>query len=146
MIGRLKACAATLAADRKGSVVVEFALVLPVIMGLFLGAMQIGLQMYSYNALRAIAADTARYTIVQYQTKTALTTSQIGGKAIALAVNPPYSLQFDKFDATVTNPNSNISGTKQFNLTITYVPISLLDFLHVDAPTITVTRPIYVAS
>ena len=135
-----------LARDRDGSVVVEFALVLPVILGLFLGAMQIGLQMYSYNALRAVAADTARYTIVQYQTKTLLTTDQISDKAQALAVNTPYSLQSDKFDAQVTNPNSGIAGTKLFNLTLTYVPIGLLEFLHVQAPTITVTRPIYVAS
>ena len=133
-------------ADRTGGVLVEFAILSPVIFALLFGVMQMGLQMFSYNALRAVATDTARYTFVEYQKSNRVSTEQIEDQARAIAVAPPYGLQFDNFDATVTNPSSSIPGTNLLQLQLTYVPMNFLDFIGVGAPTITVTREIYVAN
>ena len=62
--------------NRDGSVAVEFALVGPILLGMLMGVLQIGIGMQNYNALRGISADTARYAVVNYQTANRLTTSQ----------------------------------------------------------------------
>ncbi len=143
---RLRALLPRLKADRTGGVLVEFALLSPVIFALLFGVMQMGLQMFSYNALRAVATDTARYTFVEYQKSNRVTPEQIADQARAIAVAPPYGLQFDNLTATVTTPASTINGTNLLRLELTYVPMNFLDFIGVGAPTVTVTREIYVAS
>lgn len=132
--------------DRTGGVLVEFALLSPVIFALLFGVMQMGLQMFSYNALRAVATDTARYTFVEYQKSNRVSTEQIEDQARAIAVAPPYGLQFNNLTANVTTPASTIAGTTRMRLELTYVPMNFLDFIGVGSPSITVTREIYVAS
>ena len=39
--------------DDRGAAIIEFALLAPVLLGLMLGVLQMGLQMQSFNALRA---------------------------------------------------------------------------------------------
>ena len=135
-----------LRADRTGGVLVEFAILSPVIFALLFGVMQMGLQMFSYNALRAVATDTARYTFVEYQKSNRVLPEQIEDQARAIAVAPPYGLQFNNLNAVVTSPASTVPGTDLLELELTYVPMNFLDFIGVGAPTITVTRRIYVAS
>ncbi len=136
----------TLRKDRTGGVLVEFAMLSPVIFALLFGVMQVGLQMFSYNALRAVATDTARYTFVEYQKSNRVTAEQIEDQARAIAVAPPYGLQFDNLTAAVTTPTSTINGTTLLRLQLTYVPMNFLDFIGVGSPSISVTREIYVAS
>ena len=102
--------------------------------------------MFAYNAVRSIASDTARYTIVEYQKNLKPNVSNIEDQAVAFAVNAPYGLDANNLDATVTKPVSDIVGTTKFMLTITYVPTNLLGFFNIGSPTITVARPIYVAT
>lgn len=142
---RLPSSLRRLRADRTGGVLVEFAILSPVIFALLFGVMQIGLQMFSYNALRSVATDTARYTFVEYQKSNRVSTEQIEDQARAIAVAPPYGLEFNNLTADVTMPNSTISGTVLLRLELTYVPMNFLDFIGVGAPTITVTREIYVS-
>lgn len=130
--------------DRSGTSIVEFAILAPVIFGLFLGVLQIGLQMFSYNAIRSITADTARYTIVEYQKRDLLAAEQVASKAVAIAVNPPYSLVIDNLTANVTTPTTDITGTKKFQIVLTYIPPNPLGFLNINAPTLTATRVVYV--
>ena len=73
--------------DRSGSAIIEFAILAPMIFAMLFGVIQVGLQMWSYNSLRSIVADTARYTMVEYQKSNQLTTDQIESKATAIAVN-----------------------------------------------------------
>ena len=54
-----------LAHDLQGSVAIEFALIGPVFLTMFLGVLQIGIGMQNYNALRGISADVARYAVVK---------------------------------------------------------------------------------
>lgn len=129
--------------DDRGSTIIEFAILAPVIFSLMLGVLQIGLQMHDYNAVRSIAADTARYTIVEYQKSNKLVDQQIEDKATAIAVNAPYALNIDNLTVVVTRPATDITGTVKLNIQVTYVPNSVLNFIGVGSPTITVNRPVY---
>ncbi|MCZ8323981.1 MAG: pilus assembly protein [Sphingomonadaceae bacterium] len=132
--------------DRQGSTIIEFAILAPVIFSLMLGVLQVGLHMHAYNAVRSVVTDTARFTTVEYQKDNDLTAEQIESRAIAYAVNPPYGLTIDNLTVLVTQPASTITGTKRFNIEVSYVPQGLLGFIGVGAPTITVNRPVYVAT
>jgi Flp pilus assembly protein TadG len=133
--------------DRGGSAIIEFAILAPMIFAMLFGVIQVGLQMWSYNSLRSIVADTARYTMVEYQKSNQLTTDQIEAKAVAIAVNSPYDFNIDDIGTLdVTNPASDIAGMTEFQLTMSYTPPTVLDFTGIRAPTLTITRPIYVTS
>jgi len=133
--------------DRGGSAIIEFAILAPMIFAMLFGVIQVGLQMWSYNSLRSIVADTARYTMVEYQKSNQLTTDQIESKATAIAVNSPYDFNIDDIGTLeVTNPASDIAGMTEFQLTMSYTPPTVLDFTGIRAPTLTITRPIYVTS
>jgi Flp pilus assembly protein TadG len=132
--------------DTNGTALVEFAILAPTIFALMFGVLQVGLHMFAYNAVRSVASDTARYTIIEYQKKDFLSTTQIQDKAVAYAVNAPYGLSVNSFTATATKPISDIVGTTKIMLTITYIPPNMLGFFNIGSPTITVTRPVYVAT
>jgi Flp pilus assembly protein TadG len=135
-----------LQADNRGAAIIEFALLAPVVLGLMLGVLQMGLQMQNYNALRSVAADTVRYTMIEYQKEDKLTAEQIESKAIGYATNTPYGLVSTKLDADVTMPATDIAGMKKFQLVMTYTPPNLLGVIEVHAPTMTWTRVFYVTS
>ena len=132
--------------DCSGMVIVEFAIVAPFFLAMLFGVLQMGLVMWSYNSMRAIAADTARYTMIEYQKKDILSESQIEDKAVAIAVNSPYGFSIDHFDPHVTKPTSDIAGMTKFQLTMTYTPPTALDFTGITAPSMSITRAIYVAT
>jgi Flp pilus assembly protein TadG len=134
--------------DRRGAAIVEFAILAPLLFAMVFGVIQVGLQMWSYNSLRSIVADTARYTMVEYQKGNQITTDQIESRAIALAVNSPYDFNIDNIGTVQADPvtPSDVSGMTEYNLTMTYTPPTVLDFTGIRAPTLSITRPIYVAS
>lgn len=132
--------------DTRGAALVEFAILAPIIFALMFGVLQVGFHMFAYNAVRSVASDTARYTIVEYQKDDPVTTTQIENQAEAYAVNAPYELDGANLTATATKPVTDIAGTTKFMLTLTYVPANMLGFFNIGSPTITVTRPIYVAA
>lgn len=137
-----------LADDHDGAAVVEFAILAPLIFAMIFGVIQVGIQMWSYNSLRSIVADTARYTMVEYQKYDELTPDQIESKAVAIAVNSPYNFDIDHLGTVQADPvtPSNISGMTEFSLTMSYTPPTVLDFTGIRAPTLSITRPIYVAT
>ena len=135
----------TLLRDTQGAALVEFALLAPTIFALMFGVLQVGFHMFAYNAVRSIASDTARYTIVEYQKGLKITPSQIENQAEAYAATAPYGLDIDNLTTTATKPVTDIVGTTKFMLTLTYVPANMLGFFNIGSPTITVTRPVYVA-
>ena len=132
--------------DSAGVSVIEFALLAPVILGLMLGVLQIGVQMLGYNAVRSVAADTVRYTMIEYQKEDKLTADQIETKANAIAGLPPYNLSGDRYSAAVTNPASDIAGMKKFKLVLNYTPPNPLGVLRIDAMVMTWTRVFYVTA
>ena len=137
---------APILSDNRGSALIEFAILAPTLIGMMLGIMYVGLQMMSYNSLRAISSDIARYTLVEYQKDNKITRTQIQDQAIAIAQNAPYVLDADDLSIVVTTPQTDISGTSKFNVAITYTPYNPVGFLGVDDPSMVESRSFYVGT
>lgn len=128
--------------NEDGATIVEFALLLPVILGSFLGVLQAGLSMMTYNSLRNLTAETSRYTLVEYQSSNELTHEQIemDGKGRA----PGHGLTPARFQIDVTQPDTQrIEGAIELSITTTYKVTSVLPFFGIDAFDISFTRPIF---
>ena len=54
---------ALLKCDRSGAATVEFGLLGPLVITMMLGVLQMGVAMWSYNSLRSVASETARYAV-----------------------------------------------------------------------------------
>lgn len=78
--------------DRRGSVLVEFALLAPVIIALLIGVVQVGLHVQNSNAVRNLASDGARMATVAYQRGNQLTAEQIGIMIRSEGVGGKYNL------------------------------------------------------
>lgn len=131
--------------DIRGGPTMEFALLMPAMFTLLFGVLQIGLQMYSFNAIRSIASDTARYSMVEYQKSDRLTAAQVESKAIAIAANAPYTLN-SNFDAAVTTPATDITGMTKFQIDISYTPPNPLQFAGIGGLTLTTRKYFYVSA
>lgn len=128
-----------------GAVLIEFAILAPVILGMMLAILQIGIGMQSYNALRAVAAETARYSVVNYQTANKLSTTQLQNYARSIAVAPPYQFVADRFDAAVEPAaTQRVSGATELTLTVTYSIPTLLGLVGVEDIPISFPRPIFI--
>ena len=134
-----------LIADESGAMAIEFGLLGPLLIAMLLGVLQIGLAMQSYNAIRNVSADVARYAAVQYQTDNLLTNEQIQQYAISTAIGSPYLLQregiFIQVDDAATQ---RVNGAKELELEIDYQIPSILTLLGFDSPSIRYDRPIFV--
>lgn len=130
-----------------GSVVVEFALLAPLFIGMFFGVMQVGVGMQNYNALRGVSGDVARYAVVNYQTNTRLTTSQLRDYANGRATNAPYGLVGSRFRATINNATTQrVAGATEYTMTLEYSVPTFLSVLGIRDIPLTFTRPIFVIS
>jgi len=135
--------------DRKGVALVEFALLAPVFMALFIGVVQVGIYMQNYSAIRSLASDAARDIAVEYQQVGTqphdLPTLErdISGKA---AVSP-YNLDQNALTVTLTEVTpSDVDGSRKFDLDISYNPPTLISGTGFGDITIDYSRPIYVLS
>lgn len=136
-----------IARDRTAAVTVEFALLSFIMFGMLLGVLQVGIGMQSYNAIRNVSADVARYVTVQDQTGNVLTNSQIRAYAISTGKSAPYLLQDARLNASVADATTQrVTGAREIELTITYRIPSLLTVLDIYSPNITYTRPIFVVT
>lgn len=134
-----------LIAARDGSTIVELGLLAPLMCALLLGVLQVGIGMHSYNALRGISSDVARYAVVQYQTDNELSNSQLQDYARGVAIQPPYGLQDTDFTVDITNAGTQrVAGAKELNFVMTYKIDSFLGVVGLQDFTISFTRPIFV--
>ena len=132
-------------ACQTGAATVEFALVGPLMFVLLLGVLQIGMAMHAYNALRSVAADTARHVTVEYQKSNELTTGQIQAFGIARAIQPPHLLRDEGVGVAVeTVTPSRVSGAREMRLTVTYIVPSVLELIDLASYEISYSRPIFV--
>lgn len=133
--------------DHSGSVVVEFALIAPVFLGMFLGVLHIGIGMQNYNALRSVSGDVARYAVVNYQTDNRLTVSQLQDYAKGLASAAPYGLMRDRFEVTMTAATTQrVAGANEYSLTLSYQLPTMLSVIGIDEIPISYTRPVFVVA
>ena len=133
--------------NRDGSVAVEFALVGPILLGMLMGVLQIGIGMQNYNALRGISTDTARYAVVNYQTANRLTTSQLENYANGLAGGPPYGLVRSRFAVSVSPAaTQRVTGATEYSMTVTYNVPTMLGLFGISEIPLSYSRPIFVVS
>lgn len=141
----MKRFIASLRSDQTAASAVEFALIGPAFITMFMGVMQVGMGMQNYNALRSISADTARYAVVNYQKSNQVTAIQMQNFAKAAAIKAPYGLRNADFVAFVSTPViQRVSGATEFQLRLTYQVPTFLKIIGINKIPVTYTRPIFV--
>ena len=116
--------------ERQGSAAIEFALIGPIFITMFMGVLQIGIGMQNYNAMRGISADVARYAVVNYQTANRLSTSQLEDYTRSVAASPPYGLTRGRLTATVsTAATQRVAGATEYSVALTYNVPSVLGIM-----------------
>lgn len=130
-------------ADERGTAIIEFALLAPVVLGLFFGLIQIGISMMAYNSLRGVASDTARYAMVEYLTANTVSDATIAAEGKAIATSAPYLLN-NSVNVTITPvTTSRVHGTFEKTLTITYTPPEVLPFFNFTSKQMSYSRPLF---
>lgn len=129
--------------ETRGAAVIEFAILAPVVFGLMIGVVQIGLGMQAYNSMRSVAGDAARYAVVEYQKGNAPGNATIENQAIAIATSGTYNLA-NSVDIDVTNAaTERFDGAWEKTITITYTVPAVLPLFDWTSPTLTYSRPIF---
>jgi Flp pilus assembly protein TadG len=131
--------------DQRGATAVEFALLGPVMVTLMLAVLQIGIALWSYNSMRSIASDIARYAVVNYQGANKLSTSQIQTYARSTAISTPYGLTDANLSITVvTATTQRVSNATELTMTINYSVPTIASIIGMGNIPMTYTRPIFV--
>ena len=132
-----------IAASRSGAAAVEFAIIAPFLLTGMLGVFQVGIGMQNYNALRAVSAEMARFTVVNYQTGNRVTNELIRLRARSVASRAPYNLRIERLEVIVSNvATPRITGTEEKTLRLRYRVPSMLAIAGVDDIPLTYTRTI----
>jgi len=135
-----------LAADQNGSAIVEFGILAPAILMLFVGILQIGLWMQSYNALRSVAADTGRYVAVEYQKSNQINNLNMALWARDHAIDT-YMFQEANISTDVSDAaTQSIAGVTEKTLTLNYTMPSIFGIAGIGDIDVTFQRPIFVKS
>lgn len=133
-----------LRSDCQGSMAVEFALLAPVFLAMIFGVLYVGMALQNYNAVRNLSADVARYAMIAHQSGNTLSNSQLRTYAVTHGQGSPYLLNANGIDASVTTPDvQRVAGVIERRITITYQIDNVVDFVGVDAPYISYSRPIF---
>lgn len=132
-----------LARDGAGATIVEFAILAPAVIGLMLGVLQVGMGMQSFNAIRNVTADTARYAVVEYQKGEAPDNARIAQEARDIASGAPYLMDSITVVA-VDAATQQVDGAREITLTISYKVPFVLPLFNWSGPKVTHSRPIFV--
>lgn len=136
---------ASLVRDPRGSAAIEFAIIAPVLITMLFGVLQIGLGMQQYNALRSVAAETARYAAVERQKGVTYVALDVQNRARTIATGTPYGLLGTRLTTTaVTATTQRVSGATEYTLTLRYNVPSFLGIMGMGEIPITFTRPVFV--
>ena len=137
ILGRLRRNAA-------GGAVIEFGILAPAIVTLFLGILQVGMWMQSYNALRSVASDAGRYTAVQYQKANYISNIDMATWARNRAIDH-YLFKTADVSTDVTDAaNQQITGVTEKTLTVTYKFKSVMSIIGIEDQNVSYSRPIFV--
>ena len=127
-----------------GATAIEFALLGPAFIVVMLGVMQVGMGLQSYNAMRNLSADVARYSMAQYQSGNQISNSQIRSWARNHAQGAPYTMEPDRLGVTIRDASTpRVAGTKELEIKVTYRITRVLDFLDIAGPTLDFERPVF---
>ena len=139
--------------DASGSTIIEFAILAPAILTLFLGVVQVGLWMQSYNALRSIAAETGRHVAVCYQIGSFVDNCANMNQNIKMAtwardraINNFLFAEADVSTDVSDAAHQQMNGVSEKTLTITANYRSILQIIGIGDQAVTFSRPIFVKS
>lgn len=133
--------------DCTASMAVEFAMLAPAFLTMFIGLFQVSVYLQNYNAIRSLASDAVRVVTVEYQKENALSPQQIESIMLGMAVNTPYLLDTDRITINVEQEaTSRVNGATEFDIDITYVEEDWLPFVDLPNLTLQYTRPIFVVT
>lgn len=142
----MKAILRPLGSDRTGSIITEFAILSPLLFLMMFGVLTAGVQLQSYNALRSVAYDVNRHTMIEYQKGNKLSAVQIEQVAAAIAGRPSYGLATDRFDIVASEEATPVTSAKRFLVSLTYTPPNLIGFSALQPPTLSFDQSIIVPS
>ena len=134
---------ATFIAEKRGGVLVEFALLAPIFITLLVGVVQIGLHIQNANAVRNLASDGARFAVIEYQRGQQSPTEIIETWIRSRGVGGRYNLNTDRLGVTVTTQTSRIPDTIEMNIQITYDAPDFLAFVDGDILQLKYERPVF---
>ena len=145
--------------DESGSVLIEFALLAPVIIMLLLGVVQVGLHIQNSNAVRNLASDGARYATVQSQLDRPTSTDTVETWIRSRGVGPKYNLSTNRLNICVTSSGataspgcpiagtpsvtSRITGVREMQIQITYSAPDYIPFVAGEMLQLNYTRPVF---
>jgi Flp pilus assembly protein TadG len=121
------------AADRRGGAMVEFAVLLPVLMAMILGTVDVGRMFYVRQGLEYATEEAARYYVLNPTTASTNVTTALRSKmpgGMGSNVNVFYA------DTASCNGNSAVTCT---TITATYVFTFAAGFLEIGAQTLRAT-------
>jgi Flp pilus assembly protein TadG len=140
----IKRTAPGIVRDASGSVAIEFALLIPVLITMMLGVFQIGITMNSYNAMRSAAADISRYTVVQYQNGSFRDTNDLTTTARTMATSAPYMLDTSRLTISVSRPvTQRVAGTTELSVSIRYNAPSVMNLIGVSDIPLSYSQPVF---
>lgn len=132
------------AKDSGGSIAVEFALLGPLMLALMMGVIQIGWGMQSYNAVRQLTSETARYAMVEYQKEADPTRATIRQYALDIADKAPYLLDDSNITVTVNQPGTQrVTGAIEYEIVIDYTVPTFMNLFKWASPTFQFKRPVF---
>ncbi|WP_324260224.1 TadE/TadG family type IV pilus assembly protein [Altererythrobacter sp. H2] len=132
---------------RGGSVIIEFALLAPVMFMLMFGVFQVAIYVQNYNAVRSVVSDTARFVAVEYQKGNDLAPLEIHAVMVSIATAAPYMLDSDRLEIDIQPVvTSRVAGANEFSIDVDYTLESFLPFADLGAATLTYERPVFVVA
>ena len=102
-----------------GATIVEFALLGPMVIGMMIAVLQLGMAMQSYNAVRSVTAETARYALVEYQKGNDVNNDTIEATALDLADGAPYLLMRQDLTVSVADAGvQRVNGARELTVDV----------------------------
>lgn len=130
--------------DRTGGALIEFALLAPVFIMMLVGVLQIGVYMQNYSAVRSLAAEAARFAVVEYQKSNNMSEADLEANVNAMAVDAPFNLQPGSLQVDLEQVTSPVDGARKFDMNLTYSAPNFLSGFGIDDLTLEYSRPVFV--
>lgn len=134
---------ARLVRSTRGSALVEFAVIAPVLVSMLLGVVQVGMWVQNFNAVRNVTNDVARFAMVEYQRGNKINNDAIATRATLVAEGGKYAMTGGVLVPAVADRPTQVDGIKQVRLTVNYTPPEFIPFVDPGLLTISYARDIY---
>jgi Flp pilus assembly protein TadG len=133
-----------LGTDERGATAIEFALLAPAFITMLFGVLQVGIGLQSYNALRNVSADVARYAMVQYARGNELSAAELQTYVDEAGSGAPYLLAPSELDVVIAPAGvQRVANATELTMTLTYQIPSILAGMGLEGPEIDYVRPIF---